>query len=121
MTASYSETLLEHARHPCNLGVDNEATNIGKADLDGRPPSVEFYLRILEDRIESAKFQAAGCGVTIACGSALTELVIGVCIENARELDREDLIAALNGVPIHKLYCVDISLAAFSNALPCAV
>ena len=117
MTTGYSETLLEHARHPHNLGVDENATNLGKANLGGSPPAIEFFLRIREGRIESARFQAVGCGVAIACGSALTDLVQGITVEEAKAVDKPTLVETLNGIPVHKLYCLEVALAALRDAL----
>jgi nitrogen fixation NifU-like protein len=118
MVIGYSEILLEHARHPHNLGVDQQATNIGQADLAGRPPVVEIFLRIQQGKIDSAKFQASGCGVTIACGSVLTSLIEGKTVEQGQNLSQHDLIDALDGVPPHKLYCVDVAMTALKIALP---
>ena len=54
----FSETLLEHARHPRNCRRDEQANLIGMANLVGGPPQVEFYLRVKAGRIAKASFQA---------------------------------------------------------------
>ena len=115
--AAYSETFLEHARYPHNVGKHDSANAWGSADLDGRPPVIEFSLRIDNEIIQAAHFEAAGCGVAIACGSALTDLVTGKSINEARSLDQQRLIKALEGIPPYKLYCAEVALAALRNAL----
>ena len=57
----------------------------------------------------------------MACGSALTELVQGKTIQQARELDRESLVKAVGGLPpasIHASHLAMDALAAVLNQLP---
>lgn len=112
----FSETLLEHARHPHHCRRDDEADLVGTANLAGNPPQVEFYLRLEGDRIVKASFQAGGCGVTIAACSALAGLAEGMTLSEATSLGREQLSEALEGVPQDKWYCLDVALAALRNA-----
>jgi NifU-like protein involved in Fe-S cluster formation len=113
----FSETLLEHARHPRNCRRDDDADLVGKANLEGGPPQVEFFLRVNDGRIEKASFQAAGCGVTVGACSALVELVEGMMLAEARQVSREQLAKVLEGVPPDKAYCLDVVLAAIRRAL----
>jgi NifU-like protein involved in Fe-S cluster formation len=113
----FSETLLDYARYPRNLASDDSATVKGQADLDGQPPTVEIFLRIEDEQIVRASFQAAGCGVTIAAASALTELLAGQSIVACRSIGVDDVIAVLEGIPGDKRFCVDVAIAALKDAL----
>jgi NifU-like protein involved in Fe-S cluster formation len=56
----------------------------------------------------------------MACGSALTELVQGKTIEQARELAREQLVHAVGELPpasVHASYLAMDALAAALNQL----
>jgi len=50
-------------------------------------------------RIVDIRFRAKGCVPAIACGSALTELIQGKTIDEARKFSREDLVGKLGGLP----------------------
>jgi NifU-like protein len=113
----FSETLLDYARFPRNLERDDNAHAVGWADWDGQPPRVEVFLRIEGGQVRRATFQAAGCGVTIAAASAMTELLEGRSINACRSLTADDVAAALEGVPGDKRFCVDVAIAALCNAL----
>jgi NifU-like protein involved in Fe-S cluster formation len=113
----FSETLLEHARYPLNFGRDEAATVVGRADLDGRPPYVEFYVRIDNGNIEGVSFWAAGCGVTVGACSALTEIVKGLSVAEASGVSCSDLASALGGVPADKEYCIAVAVSALRDAL----
>jgi len=50
-------------------------------------------------RIADIRFRAKGCVPTMACGSAITELVKGRTVAEARNLSREELIRRVGGLP----------------------
>ena len=115
--ARFSETLLEHARHPHNFGRDSSATAFGQADLNGQPPRVEVYLQITEGVIKHASYYAEGCGVTIAIGSVMTDLLREQTLRNAWEISADKVMKVLEGVPADKVFCIDVSLSALRSAL----
>lgn len=113
----FSETLLEHARHPHNFGRAPSAAVFGQADLNGQPPRVEIYLQITEGLIKNASYYAEGCGVTIAIGSVMTDLLREKSIQYAWELNAESLDKELDGIPPDKLFCVDVAIRGLRSAL----
>lgn len=50
-------------------------------------------------RIADIRFRAKGCVPVMACGSAITELVKGKSIVEARQLSREELVQKIGGLP----------------------
>ena len=76
-----------------------------------------LFLRIEDERIAAAKYHTVGCGPTIACGSMLSELVLGRTIAECRELTADHLIEALDGVPPDKLHFPAMAIAALQDAL----
>jgi nitrogen fixation NifU-like protein len=76
-----------------------------------------LFPKVAEGRITVAKYHTVGCGPTIACGSMLSELVVGRSIAECGELTAEELIEALDGVPPDKLHCAAMAIAALHDAL----
>jgi nitrogen fixation NifU-like protein len=76
-----------------------------------------LYLKVRSDRITAAKYHTLGCGPTIASGSMLTEMITGKSLAECRELEVEDLIEALDGVPPDKVHCPALAIAALKDAL----
>ena len=113
----YSEVMMEHVMSPRNGGVMENPTLTGHAGTPGRGAFMVLYLDVDRDRIRAAKYHTVGCGPTIACGSMLSELVVGRSIEDCRELTADDLIEALDGVPPDKLHCPALAIAALRDAL----
>ena len=95
----YSPQLLDHFEHPRNPGdVENadaavEVSNPACGDV------VRFSFRVVDGRISEIRFRAQGCVPAMACCSALTELAGGKTLEQASEIRREDIVAAVGGLP----------------------
>jgi NifU-like protein involved in Fe-S cluster formation len=53
----------------------------------------------------------------MACGSALTEMVRGKTVEEARRLTREDLVRAVGGLPQASSHAAQLALDALAAVL----
>jgi nitrogen fixation NifU-like protein len=113
----YSETMMDHVMAPRNGGVMESPDLTGHAGTPGRGAFMILFLRLENDRVAGARYHTVGCGPTIACGSALSELVVGRSIDECQALTTENLIEALDGVPPDKLHCPAMAIAALRDAL----
>jgi NifU-like protein involved in Fe-S cluster formation len=113
----YSAHLLDHFQHPRNPGdvPDPDATAQIENPVCG--DVLRLTLKISVSRIADARFKAQGCVPTIACGSALTELLVGKTIEEARKLRREDLVLLLGEMPEGSTHAAQLAIDALSAAL----
>lgn len=110
-------SIIEHVNNPRNAGELPDADAVGRASLSGSAPRCEFFIRIDGDRVSEARFQAFGCGYSIASCSMLTELVTGESIEQCTCLTPGDVEQALGGLPSNKRFCCEIAIAALKDAL----
>ena len=78
---------------------------------------LRLYLRLEDDRIAAASFLAYGCPPSIACGSALTELIQGKSIKDALTLTKQQLVDAVGGLPSRKLHAAALALETLRSAL----
>ncbi len=115
--SGYPATLLDHALAPRNGGVMESPDAVGRASLDGRAPRIAIYLRVAEGRVTGAMFQAFGCGVTIACCSALTEMVAGRFVDECRRFTPQAIDEVLSGIPAEKQFCAQLAIDALRDAL----
>lgn len=74
-------------------------------------------LRVIEGRIEAARFLAYGCPPTLACGSALAEMIEGVTLEEARALTKEQIVKAVGGLPSRKHHAAALAIETLRSAL----
>jgi nitrogen fixation NifU-like protein len=113
----YSPLVVDHFKHPRNVGAVAEATARGRAANPGCGDVVELSLRVEEGTIREARFRAAGCVPTIACASRLTELLLGITVSEARGIGRDTLVEAVGGVPDASRHAAQLSVAALRLAL----
>jgi nitrogen fixation NifU-like protein len=113
----YSAQLLDHFQNPRNAGELADADAVAEIENPACGDVLRLSLKSSAGRITQARFKAKGCVAAIACGSALTELVIGKTLNEGRELHREDVDAAVGGLPQGSIHASQLALDALSAAL----
>lgn len=103
--ALYNETVMEHFRHPRNVGVLADADGIGEVGNARCGDIMKIYLKIEDNVITDIKFETFGCASVIASSSIATEMVRGRTVEQALTLTNREVVEALGGLPAHKLHC----------------
>lgn len=73
--------------------------------------------KLTEGRIAEVKFLAKGCVPAIACGSALTEFLIGKTLKEAAAVSREDLMHELDGLPEASTHASHLAMDALAALL----
>ncbi len=83
----YQELILDHGLNPRNNCVLNDANKTAKGFNPLCGDKVEIFL-IVDDHqiIKKVSFVAAGCAISIASASFMTEILIGKTINDALEL-----------------------------------
>jgi len=113
----FSETVLEHFRHPRNVGdlpsatASVEATNPVCGDI------LRLSVRVEGGRVAEARFKAQGCVAAIASGSLLTELLIGKSLPEARGITPRQISEALGGLPPATFHAAQLSCDAIAAIL----
>jgi NifU-like protein len=113
----YSDKVMEHYRHPRNVGKIDDADVIGEAGSLACGDSLKLYLKIKDGIVTDAKFQTFGCGSAVASSSILTEMVIGKPLEEVRKITNEDIARELDGLPQEKMHCSVMGHEALEDAL----
>jgi nitrogen fixation protein NifU and related proteins len=113
----YSAQLLDHFQNPRNAGDIADADATAEIENPACGDVLRLTLKASAGRITQAQFKAKGCVAAIACGSALTELVMGKLLREARNLRREDIMAAVGGLPQASTHAAQLALDALSAAL----
>ena len=113
----YSAQLLDHFQNPRNAGDLAAADAVAEISNPVCGDVIRLSLQVRDERIAEIRFKAKGCVPSMACGSALTELALGKTVSEARQLKREELIAAVGGVPPASSHAAQLALDALSAAL----
>ena len=113
----YSTLVLDHFQNPRNAGTVANPDAAVQLDNPACGDVLKLTLKIADGRITEIRFLAKGCVPAIACGSALTELVQGKTLEDARALRREELVTAVGGLPEASSHAGHLAVDALAKAL----
>jgi nitrogen fixation NifU-like protein len=113
----YSTKVLDHFEHPRNAGVVADPDASVQIENPACGDVLKLTLKLSGERIEEIRFLAKGCVCSMACGSALTELLRGKTIEQARDLDREQLVKAVGELPPASMHASYLAMDALGAAL----
>jgi NifU-like protein involved in Fe-S cluster formation len=110
----YSAELLDHFQNPRNAGAITDPDSTAQLENPVCGDVLELSLQLENPKLDKPKlektksesarivdirFRAKGCVPTMACGSAITELVKGKSLDEARKLSREELVQKIGGLP----------------------
>jgi nitrogen fixation NifU-like protein len=95
----YSPEVLDHFQNPRNAGDVESPDASAQLENPACGDVLRLTLKLDEDRISDIRFRAKGCVPAMACGSAITELVKGKKVEEARQVCREELVQKVGGLP----------------------
>ena len=113
----YSETVMDHFRHPRNVGVIEDADAVGRSRNAKCGDIMRMYLKINDGVITDVKFETFGCGSAIAASSMATEMIKGKPLIEALSLTNKAVVEALNGLPAHKIHCSVLAEEAIKKAI----
>ena len=119
MKFPYSETVLEHFRHPRNVG---KIENPDGKSTEGSPACgdmVSVYINVDKEtnRLSDIKFESYGCASNIATGSIITELAKGKTLDEARKITWKQAADALGGLPKIKAHCSVLAIEGLRAAI----
>jgi len=110
------ERFLWLARHPQNVGsLDNPSAKGVAVGQCG--DSIEVSLQVDSGTIADIKVLPRGCVYTLVCASAMSQLVAGQGLDQALELDPQDVVTALGGLPEDHLHCARLAVNTLGEAI----
>jgi NifU-like protein involved in Fe-S cluster formation len=113
----YSDTLKDHLANPRNAGELPGADACAEQSNPVCGDRLRLALRVRGGRVEAARFLAYGCPPTLACGSALAEMLEGMTLEEAAGVTRQRIAVALGGLPARKSHAAALAVETLHAAL----
>jgi NifU-like protein involved in Fe-S cluster formation len=112
----YSPTLVDHFLNPRNAGMMRGPDATGEGEYKDCGDLARVFLRVHDGRVAEARFQAYGCGPTIAAASALSELITLRPVDDLLHLKPEEVERALDGLPDDRKHAADVVTEAARGA-----
>jgi nitrogen fixation protein NifU and related proteins len=117
ITAVYSSELLDHFQNPRNVGDVETPDVFAQLENPACGDVLKLTAKLAGKRITDIRFCAKGCVPAIACGSALTELIKGKTVEEARQMSREELVRKVGGLPQASAHASNLAMDTLAKLL----
>ena len=115
----YHEMIVDYSRNPVNYGKidDHDVTFHDSNPLCG--DSIDIDMKIDDDKVTDIKFHGRGCAICMACSSVLTEITKGKTLDEARAIDKNDVLSelGLEHLQAVRIKCALLSLKVLKSAL----
>lgn len=114
----YTQKVIDNYTNPQNTGVIEDADGEG---IVGNPTCgdiMTIYIKVDDDnKLEDIKFSTFGCGAAIATSSMITQMAMGMDVDEAYEITRNQVADELGGLPPVKLHCSNLAADALQAAI----
>ena len=115
----YHEMIVDYSRNPINYGkIENHDVTFHDSNpLCG--DSIDIDMKIDDSRVTDIKFHGKGCAICMACSSVLTEITKGKSIDEARAIEKNDVLSelGLEHLQAVRIKCALLSLKVLKSAL----
>ena len=116
-TRSYNETVMDHLKHPRNMGEMENPDGVGEAQNPVCGDTMRLFIKVETGRIVDVKFLTFGCGAAIASSSMTTEMIKGKTTDEVLLISDQMIADALGGLPPSKVHCSVLAEKAIRAAL----
>lgn len=104
----YTDTVKDHFMNPRNLWKEDEvfdADGIGEVGSLACGDQMRVGIKVKDGKISDLRWLTYGCASAIASTSMMSEMAIGMKLEDAYKLKPEEIMSKLGGLPEHKFHC----------------
>lgn len=119
MTLSYTKELMKRFKNPKyvkklkNPDAVGEVGNIKCGDI----MHLELKVDKKTKKIKDIGFQTFGCPAAVASSDVVCELAKGKTLEQAKKLNKNDIVTKLKGMPLIKVHCSVLGIEALNKAI----
>jgi len=113
----FTEEVLCRFRNPKNTGELKDYNGRGKSGDSECSDVIEMFVKFVDDKVVDAKFKVFGCPSAISITDVFIDIIKGLTIEEACNIDVFDLADALGGLPLEHMHCTKLPKNAFMKAV----
>ncbi len=119
---SYSKQVLSHFKNPHNYGKMENPDAIGEVGNIVCGDVMKLYIKVgrnkqKEEVIRKIMFETYGCAAAIATSSVITDLAKGKTLQDALNIQKDNVIQTLEQLPPIKVHCSLLAVDALNEAI----
>jgi len=111
LTELYQSVILEHNRRPRNYRKLPEANRVAAGNNPVCGDAITVYLQLKDGRVAEVGFQGAGCAISQASASVMTQRIKGLTVAEAEAMAARFIDIVTRGTPDEE----DLDLSAFAG------
>lgn len=118
----YTEKVIEHFRHPHNMGKLKDYSALGKVGNIVCGDVMWLYIKVDTDEqgrevISDISWETFGCTAAIATSSMVSDIAKGKTLKEAIAITNRDVAEELGGLPPVKMHCSALAADALNEAI----
>lgn len=118
----YTEKVIEHFRHPHNMGKMKDYSAVGKVGNIVCGDVMWLYIKVDKDPngreiICDISWETFGCTAAIATSSMVSEMAKGKTLKQAIAITNKNVAEELDGLPPVKMHCSALAADALNEAI----
>ena len=113
---TYSKVVISEYRNPTNFGFLKKPEAVGMVK-GSCGDTMKITLKIVEGIIQDARFWTDGCGATIAAGNMITKMAKGKTLQEANNMNSNQILDALDGLPKEHNHCALLAVNTLHDAI----
>jgi len=118
----YTKKVINTFKNPHNYGKIKNADGIGKVGNIICGDVMWLYIKVgknkkREEIIKDIKFETFGCVAAISTSSVITDLAKGKTLKKAMNIEKDEIVKKLGGLPKIKYHCSVLAVDALVEAI----
>ena len=104
----YTDTVKDHFMNPRNIWKEDDdfvPDGVGEVGSLACGDQMRVGIKVKDGRIADLRWLTYGCASAIASTSMMSEMAIGMSLEEAYHLSPKEIMDSLGGLPEHKFHC----------------
>jgi len=118
----YTKKVIEHFKNPHNLGKLKNPDGVGRVGNLICGDVMHIYIKVgsnknKKETIKDIGFETFGCVAALSTSSVVTDLAKGKTFDRALQINKDNIVKALGGLPLIKIHCSILAIDALAEAI----
>jgi len=113
----YSHRVLEQFQNTRRVGELPDADAYVQVDNPACGDLLRMSVKVSHGKIVDARYRVRGCVAAVACAAQLADMLCDRSLAEARALTREEIVAALGGLPEASVHASHLAMDALAATL----